>query len=200
MRVIHKLGPADHGRPIEYDEFLAAEYEPGFHYEIIDGRLYVSPGANPPQDRLDTWLFGKMFLYSQLHPESINYVTSKARVFVPGRSGVTAPEPDLAAYRDYPLELPFEELDWEKLRPIIVGEVISPGDPKKDLVRNVELYLQVLSIKEYWVLDGRENYDRPTMHVFRKRGNKWTKIEVAFGETYTTKLLPGFALKIDPRS
>lgn len=200
MHVIHKLGPADHGRALEYDDFLAAEYQGGYQYEIIDGRLYVSPGANPPQDRLEIWLLGKMYLYSQLRSESINYVTNKARVFVPGRLGVTAPEPDLAAYRDYPLELPFEELDWEKLRPIVVGEVISPGDPKKDLVRNVELYLRVLSIKEYWILDGRENYDQPTMYVFRKRGSKWTKIEVAFGETYTTKLLPGFALKVAPRS
>lgn len=200
MRVIHKLGPADHGRTLEYDDFMAAEYAPGFKYEIIDGSLYVSPAANPPQDRLDTWLFGKMFLYSQEHPESVNYVTNKARVFVPGRSGTTAPEPGLAVYRDYPLELPLEELDWEKLRPIVVAEVISPGDPKKDLVRNVELYLQVLSIREYWVLDGRDDADRPTMLIFRKRGSKWTKIEVPFGETYTTKLLPGFALKIDPRS
>ena len=50
-----------------------------------------------------------------------------------------------------------------------------------------------------WVLDARVNADQPVLHVFRRRGSKWTKIEVPFGETYTTKLLPGFALKIDPR-
>ena len=47
---------------------------------------------------------------------------------------------------------------------------------------------------------GVRTLTSPTMYVFRKRGSKWTKIEVAFGETYTTKLLPGFALKVAPRS
>jgi Uma2 family endonuclease len=36
---------------------------------------------------------------------------------------------------------------------VLVGEVVWEDDPDKDLVRNVELYLQVPSIREYWVLD-----------------------------------------------
>ena len=38
-----QLGPADHGRELTYDEFLAGDYEEGHKYELIDGRLYVSP-------------------------------------------------------------------------------------------------------------------------------------------------------------
>ena len=38
-----KLGPADHGRAMTLDEFDDADYEPGYKYELIDGRLYVSP-------------------------------------------------------------------------------------------------------------------------------------------------------------
>ncbi|OAI38935.1 hypothetical protein AYO40_01475 [Planctomycetaceae bacterium SCGC AG-212-D15] len=200
MKVIHKLGPADHGRPLSEDEFFSADYREGYRYELIDGRLYVSPQANPPQDRVNTWLWGKIFHYSSERPDIINYLSAKARVIVPGRPGLTIPEPDLTAYRDYPLDLPFEEIRWEDLHPILVAEILSKDDPDKDLVRNVELYLQVPSIKEYWVLDGRENSDRPLLLVFRRRGNKWTKIEVPFGDVYTTKLLPGFQLKVDPRS
>jgi hypothetical protein len=38
------------------------------------------------------------------------------------------------------------------------------------------------------------------MLVYRRRGKSWQRvIELAFGDTYTTKLLPGFRLVLDPR-
>ncbi|OAI38933.1 hypothetical protein AYO40_01465 [Planctomycetaceae bacterium SCGC AG-212-D15] len=200
MRVIHKLGPGDHGRPLAVDEFMSAEYQPGYQYEIIDGRLYVSPQPNPPQDKVGIWILKKLFLYSDQRPDIINHVTNRGRVYVPGRPGLTVPEPDLAAYHDYPHDLPVEEVRWEELQAILVGEVVTKDNPDKDLVRNRELYFQVPSIKEYWIFDLRQDADQPTLLVLRRHGGKWREIEVAFGEVYTTKLLPGFKLKIDPRS
>src|SRR5436853_7078449 len=92
-----KLGPADHGRPMTLEEFQTASAVEGYQYELIDGKLYVSPEPNLPQGRAENWLFFKVALYAQEHPEVINFVHFKARVFVPGRRGVTNPEPDLAA-------------------------------------------------------------------------------------------------------
>jgi Uma2 family endonuclease len=200
MATILKLKPADHGRPLTLEEFVAATGEEGFHYELIDGRLYVSHMPDPPQGDVEVWLFGNLYLYSRKHPEVINHVHPKARVFVPGRRRTTCPEPDVTAYNDYPLHLPLRERRWQDVSPVLVAEVLSPDDPDKDLVRNVELYLQVPTIKEYWVIDTRPNPDEPTMTVHRRHGKKWRLIEVSHGETYTTKLLPGFALKLDPRS
>ncbi|MBV9121920.1 MAG: Uma2 family endonuclease [Planctomycetes bacterium] len=199
MATVLKIGPADHGRPMTLEEFLASDYEEGYHYELIDGKLYVSPEANLPEARIDRWLFSKLDRYSSEHPEVINFLYYKARVFVPGRPRVTAPEPDVAAYHDFPLDRPNREVRWQDVSPLLVGEVLSAEDPDKDLVRNVALYLQVPSIKEYWVLDGREDPDHPPMTVYRRRGRQWRKIEVAPGATYTTKLLPGLELILDPR-
>jgi hypothetical protein len=42
-----KLGPIDHSRPITYGEFLASAGEEGFRYELIDGKVYVSPTPLP---------------------------------------------------------------------------------------------------------------------------------------------------------
>jgi Uma2 family endonuclease len=196
-----KIGPADHGRPMGFAEYLAGDYAEGYQYELIDGKLYVSPAPNPPQGRVEKWVYTKLDDYARQHPEVINFVYNKTRVHVPGRPGVTAPEPDVSAYRDFPLDLEFEELEWENLPPVLVVEVVSPGDPHKDLVRNVELYLQVPAIKEYWVLDTRPPATRPTLVVYRRRGRRWQRpIELAYGETYTTRLLPGFELLLDPRS
>src|SRR5947199_7113614 len=97
-------------------------------------------------------------------------------------------------------ETPVAEMNWRNVSPILVAEVMYAADPYKDLVRNVELYLQVPSIREYWILDTRHDPEQPTMQVYRRRGRRWQRvIEVAAGATYTTRLLPGFELILLPR-
>jgi Uma2 family endonuclease len=200
MATVLKLGPADHGRPMTLDEFMAGDYEEGYQYELIDGKLYVCPVPNAPQGRVERWIYRKLDRYSDLHPDVVNYVYNKARVFVPDRPGVTCPEPDVAAYHDYPLDQEIGDDRWQDVSPILVVEIVSPDDPDKDLVRNVDLYFQVPSIKEYWAVDARKSPEQPTMRVYRRWGKRWKTIDLAYGDVYTTKLLPGFTLTIDPRS
>jgi Uma2 family endonuclease len=198
MATVTKIGPLDHGLGMTLDEFLTSSSEEGFHYELIDGKLYVTPLPNLPEDADEQWLYGELKLYSRAHPEIINYVTNKARIFVPGRRRVTAPEPDLAAYRNFPLHSPRRTLRWQDVNPLLVAEVLSKDDPAKDLVRNVELYWQVPTIKEYWILDTRADPDHPTMIVHRRHGRSWRVLEIQAGATYSTRLLPGFELVLDP--
>jgi Uma2 family endonuclease len=200
VKTINVLGLADHGREVANAEFEDAEFEPGYFYELIDGRLYVLPMPNPSENDLEEWLGYKLRVYAHQAPEFVNKVTAKARVFVPGRPGTTAPVPDIAAYKDYPFELPARARNWRSVSPILVVEVLVDSDPHKDLVRNVDLYAGVASIREYWILDGRDDPDQPNLIVRRRRGSGWLKPrEIAFGGSYTTPLLPGFHLHVDPR-
>lgn len=194
-----RISPADHGRTMTLDQFDRSDFEPGYKYELIEGRVYVTYEPDLPEDWLAIWLYQKVLLYSLRRPRVLNYVTPKARVFLPGRRRATVPEPDLAAYRGFPRDELIPELRWQNVSPVLVGEVVSPNDPHKDLIRNVQLYLLVPTVREYWVLDGREDGERPTLHVYRRHGDKWRPLEFAYGETYTTSLLPGFKLLVDPR-
>ena len=201
MSTVLKIGPADHGRPMTLEEFLAGDYTEGYKYELIEGKLHVAPLPNLPDNSVEDWIFFKLKLYSRERPEVINYATNKARVFVPEAEDVSAPEPDVAAYRGFPLELRFRrDLRWQDVSPVLVVEVLAQDDPDKDLVRNARLYFQVPSIKEYWVFDTRASAEQPTLHAHRRHGKKWSVKQVAYGDTYTTRLLPGFELLVDPRS
>jgi Uma2 family endonuclease len=83
---------------------------------------------------------------------------------------------------------------------VLVVEVLSADDPDKDLVRNVELYLQVPTIREYWVVDHRASVSQPQLLVYRRRGRRWQRVlTVPPGGRYTTRLLPDFELLVDPR-
>ncbi len=200
MKTALKIGPKDHGRRMTLEEFMAADNAEGYQYELIDGRLYVSPVPDLPQDRLQEWVSTLLRLFARENSDVINYVTDKARVFLPGRPRVTNPEPDVAAYRHFPRDLPLDEVRWQDVSPILVVEVLSEDDPDKDLVRNVELYLRVPSIREYWILDPlQEGPDRPHLLVYRRWGHRWRRVlHFAPGQTYTTRLLPGFELVVDP--
>src|SRR5262249_263951 len=118
----------------------------------------------------------------------------------PGRQRVTAPEPDVAAYCNFPLDHPLDSVRWQDVSPLLVVEVLSLDDPDKDLVRNVDLYLQVPSIKEYWLFDKRDNPERLRLEVRRRYGRRWRLLSFGAGDTYATKLLPDFTLIVDPRS
>jgi Uma2 family endonuclease len=195
-----KLGPRDHGREMTYEEFMAAPYRLGYHYELIDGRLYVSPQASRPHDWVEKFIFRRLLAYSDVCPTVINEVSDKSRVFLPDVPRTTCPEPDVAAYRDYPHDLD-PQVNWQDVSPILVVEVMGADDSaEKDQVRNVDLYLRVPSIREYWLVDIRDDPARPRMTAYRRFGARWRARAVTFGETYTTPLLPGFALVLDPRS
>jgi Uma2 family endonuclease len=199
MRVGARIGLKDHGLPISERQAESARFEDGYKYEIIDGRLYVSPQALEPENRLELWLFRKLLNFSDKHSDVINHVTNKARVFVPRRRQTTTPEPDVAAYSGYPLDTPLGQNKWEIVSPVLVAEVLYASDPYKDLVRNVDLYLRVPTIREYWILDARSSASKPILIVRRRNGRSWVKREYYYREKYTTKLLPGFSLLIDPR-
>jgi Uma2 family endonuclease len=163
MNTVVKLGPADHGRPLTLDEFFCGDYQEGSHYELIDGRLYVSPVPNLPEADLEDWLCTKLRNFAEARPDVLDKILARARVFIPGRPKATCPEPDASAYHGYPHHLPRRERRWRDISPLLVGEVLSADDPDKDLVRNVELYRQVPTIREYWIVDPREDPDLPRL-------------------------------------
>jgi Uma2 family endonuclease len=201
MKTMLYLTPQDHGRPLTVEELQSADAQEGFRYEVIHGRLEVSPLPGRPHDELQAWLVQKLKDYAKQRPDAINNVMGPARVFLPEQDEMTAPEPDVAAYHGYPLDLPLRERHWQDHSPVLVVEVISEDSAEKDLTRNRDLYIQVPSIREYWIIDPRPNPDEPALLVYRRRGQRWQRpIHVPFRGTYTTRLLPDFSLTVDPHT
>jgi Uma2 family endonuclease len=200
MRTQLYLTPRDRGRPLTLEEFEHADSREGFHYELIDGKLEVSPIPNLPHECIRDWLKDNLCDYMLLHPAILQEVKAPARVFVPRRRRTTAPEPDVAAYARFPHHLPIAQRRWQDVSPILVAEILSEGTVEKELVRNLHLYLRVPSIREYWILDPRADADQPTLLVYRRRGRRWQRpITVPGGGTYATRLLPGFTLTLEVR-
>src|SRR5205823_3887438 len=96
--------------------------------------------------------------YFRKHPQVGDHVTRGAAVFVPSKEGLTVPQPDVAAYRDFPHErLNSRGFSWREVFPLLVARIAGPDAINKDFFRDVQLYELVASIREYWIviaLDG----------------------------------------------
>jgi Uma2 family endonuclease len=195
-----RIGPHDHGRAMTYEEYLSGDYEEGYRYELIRGKLYVSPQPNPPHDAMSEYLDELLTMYKLQHRNIIKRLSSHARVFVPGERKTTCPEPDFSLYNDFARSL--QQQSWAPFSPFIVIEIVSKDDPDKDYVRNVELYQRVPTILEYWLFDNLDEEDGPTLRVYRRDSGDqaWTHADYGPTAIYATSLLPGFRLPVSPET
>jgi Uma2 family endonuclease len=180
-------------------EFVQSAAQSGARYELIDGSVWVSPAANFAHDWLINWLADVLRGYCQHHPEVANYVTRGARLFAE-READTCPEPDLAVFRNVPSQPLVAEVRWQTLEPLVVVEVISPDQAEKDTVRNVELYLDVPTVQEYWIVDPQITPAQPTLRVRRRLNRRRWRAEIVIphGGTYAAPTLPGLTLTFNP--
>jgi Uma2 family endonuclease len=193
------LRPSDHGKVMSLEDFERAERTEGYVFELVFGRIGVTATPEMPHDDDLEWIRGVLEAFRRKRPDVIGRVSSRARVYSTSDLAAVCLKPDLAVYRENPRLLPAAKRKWRNLKAILVVEIISPDSADKDLKRNVMLYLLAESIREYWIVDSREHLDQPKLIIYRRRGKRWQKpIEVPFGGTYETKLLPGFTLLVDP--
>ncbi len=190
------LRPGDHGRLLTADEWEHAQYDQqGFIYEIIDGVVNVSPFPPPPHDYWVNIVSSALRDYSGQPESAINYVSQACDVLIPGRRGVTRPQPDIAAFRRFPNPFPS---DWDDVCPLIVVEVISTRRAAKDTVRNRHLYWLARRISEYWIVDPQRDEFKPTLLALQRtaRAKEWKESVVTYGEDFASKALPGFVLNL----
>lgn len=194
-----RFGPADHGRSVSDEVAESAEYVGGFKYEVIDGKLYVTPRQNLPENLLESWLYHLLDRYSEQHPEIVNFVATKSRIYVPGQARSTIPEPDLAVYSDVLLGKPLNQTHWRDISPFLVVEVMVEGEFEKDLSRNPILFHRVPSVSQYWVVNGTESVEKPSLIQYSRTKEFWDITTHRFGSKFRTNLLPDFELEIKPR-
>src|SRR4051794_29076188 len=66
-----RIGPADHGRTMTLEEFLDADVEEGYRYELARGVLEVNQVANDPHGEVVCNMYRAVARYDAQHPGSI---------------------------------------------------------------------------------------------------------------------------------
>ncbi len=183
-----KISLADNGRRMTLEEFLDAEEEEGYRYELARGVLEVTMVPGAPHGRI-VHLFYKLFTrYEDAHPGVIDRFggASEFRLFLPEL--ISGRNPDLAVSL---VGTPIDENDDRP--PSLCIEVVSEGNEARtrDYVTKREEYL-AFGLLEYWIVD---RFDRKVT-VLRRRGDSWTETVFVDGQSASGRVLPGFAVAV----
>jgi Uma2 family endonuclease len=182
------LGPADHGREIALEEFIEADWEGGWLYELARGIIIVTEVPGTSHGRAVRRVARLFIHYEDAHPGFIRYAAGggECRIRLPGMK--CDRHPDQAIYLN---PEPKGTRIWARWVPQIVVEVVSPSGEDRDYVEKREEYLRA-GVSEYWILDQK----RRRMLVLLRVGDVWD--EVALGEdgVHRTELLPGLEARV----
>ncbi|MFN0134724.1 MAG: Uma2 family endonuclease [Phycisphaerae bacterium] len=164
---IDVLDPSLNGVRMSRSEFERAELRDGYRFELIGGFLQVAPAPNPNEKDIAVELFELLREYTRSQtPRPFQRVLWEPRLMISSdEQDATNPEPDIAAYEAYSRS---RVNSYDNLSLSLVVEVVSEGGEAKDYVRNRALYESVKTVREYWVVDPRQDASRPSMAVFRR--------------------------------
>ena len=191
-RVSRPFGPDSAGTPMTPREFDHADFVEGWRYELLDGRLIVTPipleNERDPNGELGYWLRH----YRDTNPQGAALDATLFEHTV--KTGKNRRRADRVIWAG------LGRLPRKGETPTIIAEFVSSGrrSRERDYVEKRDAYMAV-RVKEYWIIDTRDDPERPSMTVFRRRGKRWQTLHIPSGGSYTTKLLPGFRLALDLR-
>lgn len=180
-----RLGPHSNGMTLSPWEFDAAEFEPGWRYDLVNGVLIVNPPPaleeRDPNEELGHWLRS----YQDSHPQgrALDFTVAEQTVHIgPHRRRV-----------DRAIWAGLGRLPQRDETPTITVEFVSEGrrDRQRDYQIKRDEYRSA-GVREYWIID---RFAR-RMTVYRFSRGKITTKAVTAQQTYTTPLLPGFELPL----
>jgi Uma2 family endonuclease len=183
------IGPNDRGRRMAFDDFIEAEFEGGYLYELARGVIDVTevPGHN--HGRTVRRLARMFIFYDEAHPGVIDYGAGGGECRIRVSTLHSDRHPDQAIYLQPPPDVP--KRVWQRWVPAIVVEIVSVGGEDRDFKEKAEEYL-TFGVQEYWILDPTDR----TLHVHRRANDAWVITVLADTAIYQTPLLPG--LEVHP--
>jgi len=183
-----RIGPADHGRGMTLEEFMEAEVEEGFRYELGRGVIEVTEVPNDPHGEIVWRLLSAIADDQREHPGIIHRPGGGAeyRLWLPAM--VSGRNPDVAVtLRNTPRDR------RGRRPPALVMEVVSEGREAhtRDYFTKREEYL-VYGIREYWIVDPEAR----SVLVQIRDGDAWVEQAFKGDERASSLILPGLSLVV----
>lgn len=185
--ITRRIGPADHGHRISLDEFVEADFQDGWLYELARGVIDVTEVPGVPHGRIVNRISFLFLQYDDQHPNVINYQASGSGCRIRAPSMQSDRHPDYAVYLTSP---PAGKQPWTRWVPDVVVEVVSQGGERRDYVEKREEYLRI-GVREYWILDPAKQ----ELLVLSRAGDVWLERVVPLDSLHQTPLLPGLEVR-----
>lgn len=185
---------AAHAKPLTQAEFRAwLDDRPSSdlgHYELLNGRIVVSPPAGWPHGRIGARIARVLDEYAERHGIGLAFDSSTG-FDLP--SGDTL-EPDAAfvskaRWNAAPIPVFGQFL---KVVPDLVVEILSPSTRRRDLTEKKDVYAKN-GVDEYWIVDPRAR----SMTIFSRSGGAFDAGTTLTSGPLPSRLLPGLDATVE---
>ena len=171
-----------------FDDFIRADFEEGWRYELVRGIVIVTQVPSPEHGDVVDRVTELFVVYRIANRGVVQYRAGggECRIRLPGMQ--CDRHPDQAVYLN---PRPKGPNVWARWVPSIVVEVVSDGGEDRDYVEKREEYLRV-GVLEYWIIDPAQR----RMLVLRRLGDIWQEIPLGEDAVHRTELLPGLEANV----
>jgi Uma2 family endonuclease len=181
-----RIGLADRGRRMTLEEFLEAEVEEGYRYELARGVLEVSEVPDDPHGVVVCNLYRAVGRYDAQRPRRLYRYGggNEFQFLLPGM--ISGRNPDLGVV------LRGAPKDWRGRRiPALAAEVVSRSSIDRDYHIKRQEYL-AFGLLEYWIVDPLER----KVTVLTRHGDVWHEAIFRDDQVIASLVLPGFATTV----
>lgn len=171
-------------------DFMRLENPPGYHYELIEGVLSMSPSPNLPHQRAVGTLYRRLSAFVEKRRLGEVFIAPLDVVIDKGKTQ-TVVEPDIIFVSNERKAI-LNQLANIQGTPDLLVEVLSPGSRRRDRKEKFDLYMS-RNVLEYWLVDP----DEGTIEV-------WVQHKKAFvkkgthrrGHRARSQVLAGFSVAV----
>jgi Uma2 family endonuclease len=171
-----------------YEDYLRLP-DDGWKYEIIQGRLCMTPAPAPQHQRVILRLSTQLMTFVDERGLGEVFI-APLDVILPKGLG-TPVQPDIFFVATQDAEIVGEK--YVKGVPSLIVEILSPSNWLDDRRTKLEIYAEA-GVTEYWIADPRER----TIEVFTLNEDRYDLHgRFAAGETASSRLLAGFEVAVN---
>ena len=162
-----------------------------YHYELLDGKIYMTPPAGGPHSVAQGNLFGSLHRFVQDNKLGRVYGSS-AGYRLPSEKDVVEPDIAFVSNERHAAMPPMVQGQFLRVVPDLIIEVLSPSHEKNDLIRKRAVY-ETNGVREYWIVDPPE---RQVRQLVLEEGRFHDQPIVEFGGSVESRVLPGFRIAV----
>lgn len=178
--------------PDQFLRFVQDEEGRGslYHYELLDGRIHMTPPAGGPHGVAQGNLF--RLLSNYVHERKLGRVYGSSAGYRLPSNDVVEPDIAFVSNERHAAMPPMQPGQFLRVVPDLMMEVLSPSHEKKDLVIKRAIY-EKNGVREYWIADPREQEVRV---FFLDGGHFQDELVLAAGKTIESRVLDGFRILV----
>lgn len=161
-----------------------------FHWELLNGRIYMSPPAGGPHGTVQGNL--SRIISSHVHEQRAGRVFGSSTGYHLPSNDVVEPDVAFVAQSRVAAMPQMKPGKYLQVVPDLAVEILSLSDPQRDLEEKREIYRRN-GVREYWIADPLAK----TLLILRLESERYVESAVTLSGGFESAVLPG--LRIEAR-